>query len=157
MATVNPSITYATNSTLQNLFTITQTNGVTSYGTVGEASVITYADIPVTVGANIELNAGLGEWTLFGNANTVYTLTASVTTNQVDPAATYGWYDTTSGNVVGSIATVNTPLSVSYKKPTGNAVVVALTVVNSNGASFQYPAQVVNASATVTEASGYEA
>jgi len=156
MATVNPSITFATNTT-QNLFTIIETDGVASYGTVGSSAVVTYGNIELSVGANIELNAGNGEWVLYGNANTVYTLTASVATNQVNPNATYGWYDMDTGNVVGVTAPVNTPLNISYTKQDGNGVVVALTVVNSDSQAFQYPAQVTAASATITEASGYEA
>jgi hypothetical protein len=157
MATVNPSITYATNSTTQNLFAIYQIDGVTSYGTIGLASVVSLDTAQVSVGANIEYNTGRGEWTLFGNANTAYTFTASVTTRNVNPDSTYAWYDTISGNVIGTTAQVGQPLTVSYFKDTANAAVVSLTIVNANSENFQYPAQIVNASASITEVSGYEA
>ena len=152
---ITPAITFATNSTTQNLFTISQVDGVTSYGSQGTTVVIALDTAEVAVGTDVSYNTSRGEWSLAGSANIAYTLSASVTTNNVDPASTYGWYNVDTGNVIGVTATVGTPLSVSYLNDTGSGVTVSLALTNASGEPFQYPAQVVNASATVTEVSGY--
>lgn len=152
--TITPAITSAVNSTTQNLFTISQVDGVTSYGTMPSGSTVTLDTITLAVGTDIAYDINQGEWTLDGTANIAYTLTASVTTRNVNPDSTYGFY-VVGGNLIGTTAQVGQPLTVSTLNDTGNAINVSLVINSADGQAFSYPSQVTNAIATVTEVSGY--
>jgi hypothetical protein len=132
--------------------------GAIYYSTVTSPQSVTFDTVSNDIGTDITFVSGGSNFVLSGAANIAYNLSASVTvTGQpgvADPV-TYGWVNVATGAVIGTVAPVGTPVSTTYLNNTAANVTVAVRVFNSDSTDFAYPAQVVNASATVTQVSGY--
>jgi len=128
--------------------------GTVTLGTVATPQTVTYSALQTNVGNSIVANITTGAFSLAANvANIAYQLNGFV--NVTATPATYGWVNTATGDAIGPTAIAGTPLSTTYLKPTANAVSVALRVSSTSGQPFAYPTQIQNATATVTEISGY--
>jgi len=165
MATITTAVTSVQNVTPQNLFTITTVNntngsaGVPQYNTVTSPQPVTFDTVLTDLGANITFTAPGNTFVLSGNANIAYSLSASVDVSGPTGLAypvTYGWVNVATGNVIGTVAPIGIPVSTTFLRTSNANVSVAVRVFNSDSAAFSYPAQVINASATVTEVSGYD-
>jgi hypothetical protein len=104
------------------------------------------------VGTDIDVNLNTGVITLTGGALT-YELVATASTNVA--GATYQWYDLTNDQAIGTVANVGFPVTALFKND--NDADIALRVTSPAGTSFQYPAQVTNATAVVNVISGFVA
>ena len=126
--------------------------------TVTSPQSVTFDTVLTDLGTDITFTGGGSNFVLSGAANIAYNLTASVEVSGAPGTAapvTYGWVNVASGAVIGTTVPVGTPVSTTYLNNTAANVTVAVRVFNADDADFAYPAQVVNATATVTEVSGY--
>jgi hypothetical protein len=126
--------------------------------TVTSPQSVTFDTVLTDLGTDITFTSGGSNFVLSGAANIAYNLTASVDLSGqpgVPAPATYGWVNVASGAVIGTLVPVGTPVSTTFLNTTAANVTVAVRVFAADDADFAYPAQVVNASATVTEVSGY--
>jgi hypothetical protein len=167
--TITTAVTTVKNAVPQNLFTIGALTtiptdpaqvGATTFSTIASPATVTFDTTLNDIGTDITF-ASSSLFTLAGSnvANIAYNLSASVDVAGAPGFAqpvTYGWVNTTSGNVIGTVAPIGTPVSTTYLNNTGANVTVAVRVFNYGAEPFSYPAQVVNASAIVTAVSGYE-
>jgi hypothetical protein len=127
--------------------------GAVTLGTVATPYTVTYSAIQTNVGNTITANTTSGVFTLSGAANTVYQLSGSVEVTTTP--ARIAWVNTATDAVIGPVVPAGTPLSTTYLKTTANAVSVGMRVSSLTGQPFAYPTQIQNATATVTEISGY--
>jgi len=127
--------------------------GTVTLGTVATPQTVTYSALQTNVGNTIAANTTSGVFTLSGAANTVYQLSGSATVTTTP--AQLGWVNTATGAAIGPVVPAGTPLSTTYLKVTANAETVGMRVSSLSGQPFAYPTQIQNATATVTEISGY--
>lgn len=165
--TITTAVTTVKNVTPQNLYTIGTTTtiptspplvGATVFSSVASPATVTFDTTLNDIGTDITFASG-SNFTLNGSANIAYNLSATVTIAGepgFNQPLTYGWVDTASGNVIGTTESVGTPVNTTFLNNTAANVVVAVRIFNANNRAFNYPAQVVNASAVVTAVSGYD-
>ena len=167
--TITTAVTTVKNVTPQNLFTIGALTtiptspaqvGATTFSTAASPATVTFDTTLNDIGTDITF-ASNSLFTLFGSnvANIAYNLSTTVSASGFQGFAqpiTYGWVNTATGAVIGTTQPIGRPISTTYLNNTGANVTVAVRVFNRGGAAFTYPAQLTNASATVTAVSGYE-
>jgi len=172
MATVSVSSVTANYGT-QNLYTVNQlpqignasTTGNTAlaagnaitgayyYGTVTQPVQLSTAGNVVQVGTSVTQANGV--FTLAANSSWLLTATVSLTgqISSVNPP-NYGFYNVTTGSVVGALAPVGQALTTTINNATGNTVQVGLYLEKTSGNPFRYPNRLMSATATVVELSG---
>jgi hypothetical protein len=147
------------NTATQNLFTIATTGeGTTRLDTVLSPQTVTFNTTVANIGTDITANVSTGVFSLSGAANIAYQLSASLdmpNNPRGAPAVTYGWVNAATLAAIGPRAVPGVPVSTVFYNNTGNTVTVAVQTASSGSAPFVYPTQIQNATATVTELSGY--
>lgn len=132
--------------------------GAAVRSTVASPQSATFDTVLTDIGTDITFVSGGSGFVLSGAANIAYNLTASVDVAGAPGTSapvTYGWVNVGTGDVIGTTVPVGTPVSTTYLNNTAANVTVAVRVFNADDADFAYPAQIVAATATVTEVSGY--
>jgi hypothetical protein len=147
------------NTATQNLFTIATTDeGTTRLDTVLSPQTVTFNTTVANIGNAITANVSTGVFSLSGAANVAYQLSASLdmpNNPRGAPPVTYGWVNADTLAAIGPTAVPGVPVSTVFYNTTGNTVTVAVQVASLASAPFVYPTQIQNATATVTELSGY--
>ena len=128
------------------------TAGATYYGTVTEpVSLSTAGNVTVVGNAVTQAN---GIYSVA--ANTTWLLTAAVSlTGQISTLnpPNFGWYNATTGNLIGSLSPVTQPVTTTFVNGPGVANVV-LKLEKDSTHPFKYPNRLMSATATVVELSG---
>ena len=162
-----PGVVTAANETVQPLYTLTQTDGITSYGSLGDKVILSFDTVYNYVGDGSVRPNGASQFDLYGTnftgATTTYQLIGQTyATFQYDPSnpPQLTWIDANSGEPIGPSGPITQPLVISFTNtvtnPSGDDIVtVSLVISNLNGVQFQYPQSVFNSMITIVEQSSY--
>ena len=153
MATINPTVISAFNSIPQDLFTIDQTNGVTSYVSAGNLVPLTFDTLATQVGTDASLDLQTGELTLA--ADIVWSVTVQADQNGPGTTGSYQFTSEDDNTVEGLPQPLGHPLVLTVL-PTVETVYQVKALAPNRGV-WTYPSQLANVSIVVTAVSGYTA
>ena len=122
---------------------------VPQYNSLGNSVTTVFDQASPIVGSGVSVNTTTGDITLA--TGLTYALTGTAFVNVA--GATCQWFSLTANTFLGQPAPVGTPCTLVVT--TAGTLDVCLKVIAPTGTSFQYPAQITNASATVEVVSGF--
>jgi hypothetical protein len=167
MATATVSVVSVHNSTPIQLYTIGNIQTPWTNGDIGQPVIQSNAGrsptlimdtTDVNVGANVSYNSTTGVFSLSGGLTYQLTASARLLNSTPDQAALV-WVDKTLGGTVGQPAKFDTVSStnITYYTPASNTTVVLTAAIGgpTSGLTWQYPAQITNATAAVEAISGW--
>lgn len=159
MTTANVSVVSVHSSGPNYLYTTTtdQFNN-TVFNSAGRSATIIMDTVDVNKGANVSYNSTTGVFSLVGNITYQLTGSARLINSAPDQAALQ-WVDKTIGGTVGQPAKFDAIAStnITYYTPARDTTVVltAAIAAPTSTLTWQYPAQLTNATAAVQAVSGW--
>ena len=159
MALANESVVSVSNSGPNYLYTqSTNQFGATVFNSTGRSTTLTMNTVNVNQGSNIGYTPSTGVFTLVGNITYEMNASARLLNAPADQAALV-WLDTTIGGTVGQPAKFDavTSTNISYYTPSQNTTVVLTAAIAgpTSSLTWQYPAQLTNATAAIEAISGW--